>query len=80
MWGCTGHWYTLRATLRAAVWRVYVPGQEVRGTPSKEYLVVARQVDAWIGAYLSKKAQANKPQMRPAPQGDLFGDHRVQAG
>jgi hypothetical protein len=50
MWGCKGHWFALPAELRARVWRTYQPGQEVSGTPSAEYLEVAKAVQAWIAA------------------------------
>ena len=48
MWGCKEHWFALPAALRARVWATYKPGQEVNGTPSAEYLAVARAVQAWI--------------------------------
>lgn len=48
MWGCAPHWFRLPHFLRAAVWRHYVPGQEITKTPSVKYLVVAGLVQAWI--------------------------------
>lgn len=48
MWGCKRHWFMLPQHLRSAVWRCYQPGQEIKGTPSREYVEVARQVQAWI--------------------------------
>jgi hypothetical protein len=48
MWGCKGHWFKLPASLRAKVWATYVPGQEVDGTPSANYLRVADEVQRWI--------------------------------
>ena len=50
MWGCKTHWFKLPATLRAKVWRAYRPGQEADGRPSRDYLTVAREVQAWIAA------------------------------
>lgn len=47
MWGCKTHWFRLPGRLRAAVWRTYVPGQEVTLTPSAEYLRVADEVQQW---------------------------------
>lgn len=47
-WGCVRHWYALPLHLRNAVWRTYRSGQEVTGTPSKDYLDVADQVQTWI--------------------------------
>jgi hypothetical protein len=75
MWGCIPHWYSLPANLRAAIWRVYVPGQEVTLTPSRAYLEVARQAEAWIAQHLQNrkaKAAAAPPRRVPA-QPDLFG-------
>lgn len=48
MWGCREHWYKLPKELRDKVWRAYQPGQEVAGTPSRGYVEVAREVQAWI--------------------------------
>ena len=47
-WGCKYHWYQLPKHLRAAIHDAYVPGQEITKTPSKEYVVVAREVQQWI--------------------------------
>lgn len=48
MWGCKPHWFKLPKALRNAIWKYYVPGQEITKTPSSEYLVVARLVQGWI--------------------------------
>lgn len=48
MWGCKTHWFKLPKALRDRIWAAYQPGQEITGTPSREYLVVARDVQAWI--------------------------------
>lgn len=79
MWGCTPHWYALPASLRAAIWRAYVPGQEVTQSPSKEYLAVARQVEDWIREHLAKRSQTVKTPRPASAQGDLFGDAGSQA-
>jgi hypothetical protein len=50
MWGCSKHWFMLPRQLRNAVWRTYVPGQEITKTPSNEYLAVAKEVQSWIAA------------------------------
>ena len=50
MWGCLSHWRALPADLRNRVWRAYRPGQEVDGTPSADYVAVAREVQEWIHA------------------------------
>jgi hypothetical protein len=50
MWGCKQHWFRLPAALRAKVWATYRPGQEISKTPSRSYIAVAREVQAWIAA------------------------------
>ena len=48
MWGCREHWFKLPKPLRDAVWKAYVPGQEITKTPSAEYLATAFLVQQWI--------------------------------
>ena len=48
MWGCTFHWYRLPKRLRDKIWNAYRSGQEQTMTPSREYLSVADEVEAWI--------------------------------
>lgn len=48
MWGCKTHWYKLPLPLRTKVWNAYRPGQESDGRPSRAYIEVAREVEAWI--------------------------------
>jgi hypothetical protein len=48
MWGCREHWYRLPKRLRDKIWNAYRAGQEETLTPSREYLDVAHEVDAWI--------------------------------
>lgn len=48
LWGCWEHWYKLPQQLREAIWREYVPGQEVTKTPSPAYVAVAGLVKLWI--------------------------------
>lgn len=48
LWGCKKHWYMLPESLRNAIWREYVPGQEVSKNPSRAYVAVARQAREWI--------------------------------
>lgn len=50
MWGCKTHWFMLPIALRNKVWAAYRPGQEIDGTPSADYVAVAREVQAWIAA------------------------------
>lgn len=48
MWGCKAHWARLPSKIRAAIWETYVPGQEVRGTPTDAYLDAADAAQEWI--------------------------------
>lgn len=48
MWGCARHWSMLPKRLRDAIWREYRSGQEVTLTPSRAYLAVVHEVEAWI--------------------------------
>lgn len=41
LWGCREHWWTLPGYIRSAIWDAYVPGQEVRKDPSKDYIRAA---------------------------------------
>ena len=42
MFMCKAHWFALPKAMRDWIWDVYVPGQEVRKDPSREYLDAAR--------------------------------------
>jgi hypothetical protein len=53
MFMCGPHWRMVPAVLRARVWAVYVPGQEIRKDPTREYLDVAREA---IEAVAAKEA------------------------
>lgn len=48
MWGCTPHWFALPKALRDRIWAAYRRGQEDTKTPSREYVVAAQAVQAWI--------------------------------
>lgn len=60
MWGCRPHWYTLPQALRNRIWQTYREGQEVTGTPSREYLDAADEVQHWIRQHLASQAAAPK--------------------
>ncbi len=47
-WGCIECWLRLPKYLRDKIWAAYVPGQEIRKDPSREYVAVAREVQEWI--------------------------------
>lgn len=67
MWGCKLHWFALPKSIRDEIWRTYRQGQEIDGTPSREYLAAAQAARAWI-------LEHNKPKAEPAAQGDLLTD------
>jgi hypothetical protein len=48
MWGCRKHWFMLPRVLRAKIWRTYKSGQEIDGTPSREYVEASLEVREWI--------------------------------
>lgn len=48
MWGCKAHWFRLPLYLRNKIWATYQPGQEITKTPSRAYVSVANEVQAWI--------------------------------
>lgn len=39
---CTSHWKKVPKAIQAAVYRAYVPGQEIRKDPTDNYLRVAQ--------------------------------------
>lgn len=45
---CREHWFALPKPLRDAIWREYVPGQEVGKTPSTGYLEVADEAIRYL--------------------------------
>lgn len=47
-WGCKKHWMRLPYYLRTKIWDAYRPTQEISKTPSREYVSVAHEVQAWI--------------------------------
>ena len=48
MWGCAFHWKALPKVLQDAVWRHYVPGQEVKKNPSKKYIAVVQLINIYV--------------------------------
>lgn len=47
-WGCFGCWKKLPKSIRDAIWAAYRPGQEKTMTPSREYVLAAREAQDWI--------------------------------
>ncbi len=77
MWGCKCHWFALPAALRAKVWRAYAPGQEVNGTPSDEYMAVAREVQDWIAARGTHGVKRPVEETKPAPSAPMLTDRQI---
>jgi hypothetical protein len=50
VWGCKTHWMRLPYYLRQKIWAAYRPTQEISKTPSRDYVTVAQEVQAWIEA------------------------------
>ena len=46
-WGCQHHWSMVPSDFKRALRDLYVPGQEVTKTPSKEYIEKAMQLWRW---------------------------------
>jgi hypothetical protein len=74
MWGCPPHWYVLPKHLRDAIWKAYVPGQEITKNPSGAYLQAAANVHEWALQYeiAKRAAEAAKPKT-PVACLDLAG-------
>ena len=50
MFMCRYHWFMLPRSMRNAIWREYVPGQEQRKDPSEGYVRVATEAVKWLAA------------------------------
>lgn len=48
LWGCAPHWFLLPKNLRDKVWANYQVGQEVNKKPSKQYIEIAQEIQAWV--------------------------------
>lgn len=72
MWGCKPHWFMLPPAIRTAIWAAYRPGQEVNGTPSKEYLLAAQDAEEWIRTREAERQ--GLPRTADIRTRDLFGD------
>lgn len=62
MFMCKRHWFMLPKEIRDSIWEFYVPGQERRKDPSKEYLAASQ----WAIDWLAKKEglRVTETQMR----------------
>ncbi len=76
MWGCRKHWFDLPKDIRDRIWNAYVPGQEVRLSPSKEYLEAADAAQRWIAEHGNKRQPSS-----PAPRiPDAFDQIAAKTG
>lgn len=50
MFMCRRHWFMVPKHLRDAVWAAYVPGQEIRKDPTREYLEITAQAIEVVAA------------------------------
>lgn len=55
---CLRHWRRVPRHLQSEIWRWYVPGQEIRKNPSREYL---RAMVAAINAVAEKEGKPKLP-------------------
>lgn len=47
-WGCRSCWFKLPKHLREKLWAAYRPGQETDKRPSREYIEVAEEIEAYV--------------------------------
>lgn len=55
---CKTHWFMLPKQLRDALWAEYVPGQEIRKDPTREYLNVTRRCINFVAAKEGRRSAA----------------------
>lgn len=53
-YACQKHWFMIPRALRNRIWAAYSIGQENSKTPSREYLAVVRDIDAWYKSEYKK--------------------------
>lgn len=64
LWGCRQHWFRLPARYRKLISSLYVPGQEITKTPTREYVTAAIAVREWCLAEIEKEKN-EKPEGFP---------------
>ena len=74
MWGCRQHWFKLPPRLRSRIWATYRPGQEVTKTPSREYMVIAQEVQEWIAAQGTSGSAQDAKRLDPKGAGPVRQD------
>lgn len=57
MFMCRPHWFMVPKAMRDEIWRLYVPGQEISKTPTREYVEAAKKA---IDAVAKKEAERKK--------------------
>jgi hypothetical protein len=58
---CGKHWKMVPRHLQDAVWATYMPGQEITKTPSREYLIAAKDA---INAVAEREGKQPLPTLR----------------
>lgn len=53
---CRPHWRMVPKRLQDAIWDAYVPGQEQRKDPTREYLEIAREAIEAVAAKEGRRA------------------------
>jgi hypothetical protein len=48
MFMCRKHWRMIPRAMQDELWAVYVPGQEIRKDPSREYVKVAMRLVRYV--------------------------------
>lgn len=72
---CSRHWMMVPSALKALVWSTYVPGQEVRKDPSREYLDAATAaIDAVRKAEDEQAKGASVPGVHDGPAVPVRGN------
>lgn len=65
LWGCREHWRLLPRRIRNWIWNTYIPGQEIKKSPTKAYLQAAKAAQEWINDYLEAQRQPKKKKKGP---------------
>lgn len=63
LWGCRPHWSALPQAIKTEIWRTYRPGQEDHKDPSPDYLVAARQAEAFARGHDTRVAHVAQAQL-----------------
>ena len=83
LFGCRKHWAMVPKWLQAALYRVYVPGQEIRKNPTRAYLMVQTRCRLAIAEKEGKPAElitGLRSELRLRILANFSGEHREIAG